>query len=234
MSPLFIIALAACASLSAMLGGLLALKLKQHLPLALGFSAGAVIGAAFFELLPESLALSGDFSMAAAAAAGGFFLYAVIDRIAGHDHNCHEQPHRGLIGAAIFSTHSLLDGLAMGLAFRVDIATGVAVAAAVLAHDFADGLNTVNVLTRHGASRKAALSWLMVVAAAPVAGAVLSLFITPSPQALGVGLAAFGGFFLYIGACDLFPASQRARPGLATLSATLAGAALLFLATHLH
>ena len=72
MSPLFIIALAACASLSAMLGGLLALKLKQHLPLALGFSAGAVIGAAFFELLPESLSLSGDFSMAAAAAAGGF------------------------------------------------------------------------------------------------------------------------------------------------------------------
>ena len=234
MSPLFIIALAACASLSAMLGGLLALKLKQHLPLALGFSAGAVIGAAFFELLPESLALSGDFSMAAAAAAGGFFLYAVIDRIAGHDHNCHEQPHRGLIGAACFSTHSLLDGLAMGLAFRVDIATGVAVAAAVLAHDFADGLNTVNVLTRHGASRKAALSWLMVVAAAPVAGAVLSLFITLSPQALGLGLAAFGGFFLYIGACDLFPASQRARPGLATLSATLAGAGLLYLATRLY
>ena len=234
MSPLFIIALAACASLSAMLGGLLALKLKQHLPLALGFSAGAVIGAAFFELLPESLSLSGDFSMAAAAAAGGFFLYAVIDRIAGHDHNCHEQPHRGLIGAASFSTHSLLDGLAMGLAFRVDSATGVAVAAAVLAHDFADGLNTVNVLTRHGASRKAALSWLMVVAAAPVAGAVLSLFITLSPQALGLGLAAFGGFFLYIGACDLFPASQRARPGLATLSATLAGAGLLYLATRLY
>jgi zinc transporter ZupT len=234
MSPLFIIALAACASLSAMLGGLLALKLKQHLPLALGFSAGAVIGAAFFELLPESLGLSGDFSLAAAAAAGGFFLYAVIDRIAGHDHNCHEQPHRGLIGAASFSAHSLLDGLAMGLAFQVDTATGFAVAAAILAHDFADGLNTVNVLTRHGASRKAALSWLMVVAAAPVAGAILSLFITPSPQALGLGLAAFGGFFLYIGACDLFPASQRARPGLATLSATLAGAALLFLATHLH
>jgi len=40
--------------------------------------------------------------------------------------------------------------------------------------------------------------------------------ITPSPQMLGLGLAAFGGFFLYIGACDLFPASQRAKPGLVT------------------
>lgn len=233
-SPMLVIGLAFCASLSAMLGGVFALKLKRHLPLALGFSAGAVIGVAFFDLLPESLELSGDFSMAAAAAACGFFLYAVIDRVAGHDHSCHEQPHRGLIGAASFSTHSLLDGLAMGLAFQVDIATGTAVAAAILAHGFADGLNTVNVLTRHGASRKSALVWLLVVAAAPVTGATLSLFLTPSPQMLGLGLAAFGGFFLYIGACDLFPASQRARPGLATLCTTLAGAGLLYLATFAH
>ncbi len=229
-----ILGLALCASLSAMAGGLLALRFKQHLPLALGFSAGAVIGVAFFDLLPEALALSGDFSLAAAAAAGGFFLYAVIDRIAGHDHNCHEQPHRGLVGAISFSTHSLLDGLAMGLAFQVDMTTGFAVAAAILAHDFADGLNTVNVLTRHGASRRSALGWLMVVAAAPLAGATLSLFLTPQPQMLGLGLAACGGFFLYIGACDLLPASQRARPGLATLTATLMGAGLLFLAAHAH
>ena len=233
-STLLVLGLALCASLSAMLGGLMALKLKKHLPLALGFSAGAVIGVAFFDLLPESLELSGDFSLAAAAAAGGFFLYAVIDRIAGHDHNCHEQPHRGLVGAVSFSTHSLLDGLAMGLAFQVDVTTGFAVAMAILAHDFADGLNTVNVLTRHGASRKSALGWLMVVASAPLAGAVLSLFLTPEPRLLGLGLAACGGFFLYIGACDLFPASQRARPGLATLSATLAGAVMLYLAAHAH
>jgi len=234
MSSLLVIGLAGCASLSAMLGGLLALKLKRHLPLALGFSAGAVLGVAFFDLLPEALELSGDLSLAAAAAACGFFLYAVIDRFAGHDHNCHEQPHRGLVGATSFSTHSLLDGLAMGLAFQVDAATGFAVAMAILAHDFSDGLNTVNVLTRHGASRKAALCWLAVVASAPMVGAILSLFITPAPQMLGLGLAAFGGFFLYIGACDLFPASQRARPGLVTLSATLAGAGLLFLATRAH
>jgi len=233
-STFLIIGLALCASLSAMLGGLLALKLKRHLPLALGFSSGAVIGVAFFDLLPESLELAGDYTMAAGAAAAGFFLYAVIDRVAGHDHNCHEQPHRGLVGAVSFSTHSLLDGLAMGLAFQVDTTTGFAVAAAILAHDFADGLNTVNVLTRHGASRRSALGWLMVVASAPVAGAVLSLFLTPQPQMLGLGLAACGGFFFYVGACDLFPASQRARPGLATLSATLSGAGLLFLAMHAH
>jgi ZIP family zinc transporter len=232
MSSLILLAL--CAAGATMLGGLLALKFKQQLPLALGFSAGAVIGVAFFDLLPEAFSLGeSDMRLTVGAAALGFFLYAVIDRFAGHDHNCHDSPHRGLIGAASFSTHSLLDGLAMGLAFQVNAATGMVVAAAILAHDFADGLNTVNVVIRHGATKAAALRWLAVDAAAPVAGALLSLLITPSPHMLGLGLAAFGGFFLYIGACDLFPASQKARPGLVTLSTTVAGAAFLYAATRL-
>jgi len=226
--------LAPAAAPVTMSGGLLALRLKEHLPLALGFSAGAVIGVAFFDLLPEAFALQrGNTSLTVGAAAVGFFLYAVIDRFAGHDHNCHDNPHRGVIGAASFSLHSVLDGLAMGLAFQVDRQAGLVVAAGVLAHDFADGLNTVNVVTRHGASRAAALRWLAADAAAPVLGAGLSFLLTPSPAMMSLVLAGFGGFFLYIGACDLLPASQRARPGLATLAASFAGAAFLYFATRL-
>jgi ZIP family zinc transporter len=234
MPSLLILALALATALVTMTGGVLALRLKQHLPLALGFSAGAVIGVAFFDLLPEAFALrAGDTSLTVGAAALGFFLYAVIDRFAGHDHNCHDDPHRGVVGAASFSAHSLMDGLAMGLAFQVDRQVGLVVAAAVLAHDFADGLNTVNVVMRHGASRVSALRWLAVDAAAPVLGAALSFLLTPSPATMSLVLAGFGGFFLYIGACDLLPASQRARPGLGTLAATFAGAAFLYVATRL-
>src|SRR5665213_1546675 len=107
MPPLAILGLALLTALITMTGGLLALRLKKHLPLALGFSAGAVIGVAFFDLLPEAFALGkGDTSLTVGAAAVGFFLYAVIDRFAGHDHNCHDDPHRGVIGAASFSAHS--------------------------------------------------------------------------------------------------------------------------------
>jgi zinc transporter ZupT len=234
MPPLFIMLLALATALVTMTGGVLALRLKEHLPLALGFSAGAVIGVAGFDLLPEAFALrTGETSTLVGAAALGFFLYAVIDRFAGHDHNCHDDPHRGIVGAASFSAHSLLDGLAMGLAFQVDRQVGLVVAAAVLAHDFADGLNTVNVVTRHGASRASALRWLAVDAAAPVLGAGLSFLITPTPAVMSLVLAGFGGFFLYIGACDLLPASQRAKPGLVTLAATFAGAAFLYFATRL-
>jgi hypothetical protein len=39
------------------MGGLLALRLRDKLHLILGFSAGAVIGVAFFDLLPEAVTL---------------------------------------------------------------------------------------------------------------------------------------------------------------------------------
>jgi zinc transporter ZupT len=234
MSGLFILGLSLCTAVATMVGGILALRLNKGLSLALGFSAGAVIGVAFFDLLPEAFRLGGsDVRLLAGAGVLGFFVYALIDRVAGHDHNCHDSPHRGIIGATSFSAHSLLDGLAMGLAFQAGQAAGLVVAAAVLAHDFADGLNTVNVVTKNGASRRAALAWLVVDAAAPVLGAGLSLFITLPTGMLGPVLAAFGGFFLYIGSCDLLPASQKAQPGLKTLSASLAGAAYLYLVTRL-
>jgi zinc transporter ZupT len=229
MPPFAILGLALLTALTTMTGGLLALRLKKHLPLALGFSAGAVIGVAFFDLLPEAFALgAGDTRLTVAAAAVGFFLYAVIDRVAGHDHNCHDDPHRGVIGAASFSAHSLMDGLAMGLAFQVGREAGLVVATAVLAHDFADGLNTVNVVVKNGGSRKAALSWLLTDALAPVAGAALSLVWRVPGGTLALLLAGFTGFFFYIGALDLLPESQRAGTKIWSGLATLLGMGLLY------
>jgi len=52
---IFIIAIGAL--VSTFLGGIFALRFKDKLHLILGFSAGAVIGVAFFDLLPEALKL---------------------------------------------------------------------------------------------------------------------------------------------------------------------------------
>ena len=55
MTPVWILAIALAACTATMTGGLMALKLAGKLPLVMGFSAGAVIGVAFFDLGPEAL-----------------------------------------------------------------------------------------------------------------------------------------------------------------------------------
>jgi len=237
MNAVLILAIALGAFAATMTGGVMALKLAGKLPLVMGFSAGAVIGVAFFDLAPEALeAGAGLYAPRTllAVAALGFFLYVVLDRlVARHDCEGQANPARGLVGAASFSAHSVLDGFALGVALQADREIGLIVAAAVLAHDFADGLNTVNVVMKNGGSRSFALRWLAVDALAPVLGASLSLLITPSAGVLSILLAVFCGFFLHIGASGLLPESHRAYPRPATTFATLLGAMFLYAVTTL-
>ena len=229
----------ACAAFGAtMVGGLFAISLRDRLHLVLGFSAGAVIGVAFFDLMPEALetgAVWGSRTIMLLCAAG-FFVYTLIDRAVmlhtgGEGEHCHHHA-RGWMGAGSFSAHSFLDGFAIGIAFQASRAVGIVVAIAVLVHDFSDGLNTVNVVVRNGGDRRMAMRWLLTDAAAPVLGAGVSLFVTLPDHTIGLVLALFSGFFLYIGASDLLPESHHAHPKLFTTVATLAGAATLLFATQ--
>jgi ZIP family zinc transporter len=236
-NDLLILVLAAGAGAATMTGGLLALRLKLLLPIAVAFSAGAVIGVAFFDLAPEALEAGQgiyDARTLLTIAAAGFFLYAVVDRmVARHDCEGQAGPDRGMLGAASFSAHSVLDGFALGVAFHASREIGLVVAAAVLSHDFADGLNTVTVVTRNGGSRSFALRWLAVDAVAPILGASLSLMVAPGANVLSFLLALFCGFFLHIGASGLMPESHRALPRPTTTLATLLGAAFLYAVTAL-
>jgi ZIP family zinc transporter len=237
MTQVLILAIALAAFAATMTGGLFALKLEGKLPLVMGFSAGAVIGVAFFDLAPEALEAGRGLyepRILLAIAALGFFFYTVLDRlVARHDCEGQANPARGLLGAASFSAHSVLDGFALGVAFQTSAAIGIVVAMAVLAHDFADGLNTVNVVTRNGGSRRFALKWLAMDAVAPVIGAAASLLIVPRPGVLAILLALFCGFFLHIGASGLLPESHRAHPRVSTTIATLLGAGFLYAVTAL-
>jgi ZIP family zinc transporter len=238
MNFVLVMGIAALTCAATMLGGLFALSLSRRTALVLGFSAGAVLGVALFDLFPEALSLgakSYGWPGIAGAALGGFLLFGLFDRLVTHhdDPGCGPDPTRGFLGAGSFSLHSFLDGLGMGLAFQASQSAGLVVAAAVLAHDFADGLNTVNVVVKHGGGRRHALNWLWADALAPVAGAGLSLFFRVPGSILALLLAAFAGFFLYIGGLDLLPESQRSGSRVTGGLATLAGAAFLFMVAHL-
>lgn len=232
---LILIAIAAfCATL---LGGLFALRLKDRLHLILGFSAGAVLGVVFFDLLPEAVVLAGAlrppeyiFSFVAL----GFVLYLFLDRMfffhgnSGCDKHAGVACKRGNLGAGSLSAHSFLDGIAIGLAFKVSPAVGFVVALAVLVHDFSDGINTVSMILKSGGDKKRALRWLCVDAIAPVLGIAAAYFVHVNEGALGLLLALFAGFFLYIGASDLLPESHHAHPVRWTTIATFIGMATLY------
>lgn len=229
------------AFVATLVGGLLALRLRDKLHLVLGFSAGAVLGVAFFDLLPESLELAGHYFQASTVSmfiALGFLAYLILDRtLFLHAHTDGEEHghavRRGALGAGSLSVHSFLDGVAIGLAFQVSPAVGAIVAIAVLVHDFSDGINTVGIIIKARGGKTEAFRWLLVDAAAPVLGVLSTLFFSLPEKALGIILALFTGFFLYIGASELIPESHHAHPKLLTTAMTILGAVVLFVAIHL-
>src|SRR5665647_3633873 len=92
MTPLLI----GCAAfVSTMLGGALALKLRDRLHIILGFSAGAVVAVAFFDLMPEALQLGGKAhttSTVFAFMAVGFLFYLLLDRLLLLHGHAHDEP----------------------------------------------------------------------------------------------------------------------------------------------
>lgn len=232
-----IFAIAIAAFSATLLGGLFALKLKDRLHLILGFSAGAVIGVAFFDLMPEALELLGTSHtelFTTSIIALGFTLYLLLDRliVLHHHHDDHASDyasHRASLGAGSLSLHSFLDGIGIGLAFKVSPTVGLIVAVAVLAHDFSDGINTVSMILKNKGERMLAIKWLLVDAIAPVLGVVATIFFTISRSQLGILLALFSGFFLYIGTSDLLPESHHAHPVRWTTFATVIGIASMYL-----
>lgn len=221
--------------ISTLLGGLFAIRFKDKLHLILGFSAGAVIGVAFFDLLPESISLASgayNLKLISILIAAGFVTYLILDRFFSlhlhEDDCCENHSRRGNLGAITFIVHSFLDGLCIGLAFKVSPTIGYVVAAAVLAHDFSDGINTVNMIFKNEGTKKKAFIYLIADALAPALGVLSALFITVSEPVLGLILAVFTGLFLYIGASDLIPESHHNHPTIWTTIMTVLGIATLF------
>ena len=228
---------------STLLGGVAALRLRHRLHAIMALAAGLVVATAVADLLPEAFELAGPdgvFSIGVAAVVGfvGFslveaFLHQSSFEHVGrddHDHLTAESgaPHAGpgllgLLPPASLIIHSTLDGLAIGLAFQAGGDIGLIVLLAVLAHDFADGMNVVTLALEAARGHRIAVVFLLLDALAPPFGAALSTLVTISPATLGMLLATFAGVFLAIGAGHLLPESQHHDPKRGPTMVLLAG-----------
>jgi ZIP family zinc transporter len=218
---------------STFLGGMVALRLHRELTTLIALTGGVVLGVALFDVLPEAIDAVGDSARVGTLVGAGFLLFFLAERALVLHHRdepeqarAHEQV--GALGAAGLSMHSFIDGLGIGLAFGLDTSTGVFVLIAVLAHDFADGLNTVGFILSQSGDRRKALKWLSIDAIAPLVGAIVGASLSVSEHTLGHLLALYAGFFLYMGATDLLPEAHQ-HPSRLRVALTSAGFGAIFL-----
>lgn len=221
------------AFLMTLAGGLFAFRHQRSLLYIMAFSSGLLIGVAFLDLIPEVSEASSKYGIPMrglmVTAVIGFVAIFLLEKLTIiHSEKQHDAPgHRhqvGVAGAAGLSFHSFLDGLAIGVGFAAGPRVGWIVLLAVVAHDFADGLNTVTFMlaTRNSVGRTAAL--LMVDAVAPVAGALCATVVRIEPSIIAYQLSFFAGFLLYLGASDLLPQVHE-EPRAALILATIGGLA---------
>lgn len=219
---------------SALIGGVLALRAARAVGLIIAFGAGIRIGAAYFDLIPESInLLGGNLELAMVFLAFGFLAFYAIEKLTnvhvGHeaaaelDHGIAEHRHVGLLGAIGMSLHSFLDGVALAAALAVGGGFGLVIAAVVVIHRFSDGIAVVSLLLATRMPQRDAYRWVAVVAVAPVLGVIVGVLLPISGNVLGALLATFAGFFLYIGAAELLPEAHRSDRSRWVVAATVAG-----------
>ncbi len=227
-----------------LLGGWVALHIRDRRHLVLGLAAGIMLGVVGFDLLPEALRQAPTLIMHVQAPLvtfiGGFLVLHMLERsIAvhrGHESEYtghHHQPAVGLLAGSALVVHSLMDGFAIGAAFQAGPGVGITVALAVIAHDFADGFNTYTVTALYGNDRRRALTLLLLDAVAPVVGAALTLLITIPPVALGLYLGFFAGFLLYLAVSDILPEAHASHPTVLTIACTVGGVAAMWVVVNL-
>ncbi len=244
-SPYIIILITFC---STFIGGLLALRYGKHIHWLNALSAGILLGAAFFELLPEAINLAGNVRLVFAVTVGAFIFFYFLQRLtilhACHEHTSGKQKqahnhthshkhsgdtkHMGVISASGLALHSFLDGSAIGLGFAIDPIVGLTIAVAIIAHDFGDGVSTVTLMLRHKNTKAKTLLLLSIDALAPVLGALIFMNLSVPGYILGLMLAFFAGFFLYLSTSDLLPEAQRETDTTKIILVTALGAALMY------
>jgi ZIP family zinc transporter len=242
------IGLAAITALATTAGGFLAIKSKDRLHLVLGLSAGLLLGLVAFDLLPEVFELGTQeiFHAPAVSVAliAGFLLLHFYEQLFGshepaesdygHDHK-HSSNVAGALGALAMGGHVFLDGLALGVAFKVSTDLGIAVFIALLVHAFSDGLNTVSFLIKSGKWGRKGIWLLGVDAIARVSGAALGTTLVLGDNLIAIYLAVFSGIVIYLATSHILPEAHSLHSSKLTILATILGVFVMWgLVSYLH
>lgn len=214
--------------------GLAALALSVRatwVPMLVSYAIGALLGAAFLEVIPHAFE-QGEPHEAAAAILGGIFAFFVLEKLLlwrhCHTENCEvHDPHEagriggahdhGRSGALIVvgdSVHNFVDGVLIAAAFLQSTELGIVTAVAIIAHEIPQEVGDFVILLHSGYSKGRALAMNVLSSVATIAGGVLGYFALSFLEGIQTTLLGIvAASMIYVAVADLIPGLHR-RPGL--------------------
>lgn len=184
--------------------------LKKILIFLVSFSAGGLIGSAFFHLLPETLAVNDNTLLVFVYLMIGFLAFFLIEKILRwhhcHDEKCDSPMHIGYLNLFGDGMHNFIDGMIIVSAFTIDINLGLIVTLSIIFHELPQEIGDFGVLIYSGIKKSKAIFYNFIVALTSILGVLAGYFLINNLAGVNNFLipAAAGGF-IYIAASDLIP-----------------------------
>ena len=203
-------------------------------PMLVSFAIGALLGAAFLEVIPHAFEVADPHAVSLTILAG-ILVFFVLEKLVlwrhCHTEHCegHELPveghdygRTGLLIVVGDTVHNFVDGVLIAAAFLQSVELGIITALAIVAHEIPQEVGDFLILLHSGYSRAKALAMNLLSSAATLVGGVLGYFTLRAveewvPLLLGVVAASM----IYVAVADLIPGLHK-RPELrATASQSL-------------
>lgn len=208
-------------SVVALVGGALLLakeNLAKKLSLVLvSFAVGALLGAVFFDLLPEALEENSPRGIFVFVILGLLTLYVFEKGLKWY--HCHDKE---ACDIHTFSTtvmfgdtiHNFIDGIVIALSFNLGFEAGVATTIAVFFHEVPQEIGDFGVLLHAGYTKTKVFFYNFLTALTTPIGATFGYVALPFITNFLPQLIAFAaGSFIYIAVSDLMPELQHKTRG---------------------
>ncbi len=200
--------------------GLSQKKIKNIIFFLVSFSAGSLMGGAFFHLIPEAIELSSQDKIIDVfkLVTGGFITFYIMERVLRWRH-CHSLEkeceihhfigYQNLLGDGL---HNFIDGLIIFTAFSVNNVLGLATTISIILHEIPQEIGDFGVLIYSGFSKKKALFFNFISAVLAILGVLAGFLLSEKINHLINFLIPFAaGGFIYIAASDLIPEIHREK-----------------------
>jgi zinc and cadmium transporter len=180
----------------------------------ISFAAGTMLGAAFLDLLPESIEGGGNVKLILAVTLLGILIFFLIEKFLIWYH-CHDNTDCEVHGFTYLiilsdSIHNFIDGAIIATSFLVSLPLGITTSLAIIAHEIPQEIGDFGILLHGGMPAKKVLLYNFFSALFGIFGALLILFFSFDIIRLSSLIIAFAaGNFIYIASSDLIPAIHK-------------------------